>query len=95
MDLIDDYSAPDKQQHAAVGFVIGAASAALVDRLWPDMHPAAKVVVATIPAALVGVAKEISDAQHQDRHSVDARDAIATAGGGALGAISVTLVLRF
>lgn len=99
MDLafgsLRDYAAEDKQAHALAGFAVGALSAALVERIAPDAHPVARVVIATIPAIALGIAKEAYDANHRDRHDADARDALATAAGGVLGAVSVTLVLRF
>jgi hypothetical protein len=90
---LDEYAREDRVLHLGAGFAIGATTYALVQTVAPDLKPWAKHVVAIGASALVGIAKEWCD--DGGRGDCDARDAIATVGGGVLGSVSVSLVFRF
>jgi hypothetical protein len=90
---LDEYCREDRVLHIGAGFAIGATTYALVQTVAPDLKPWAKHAVAISVSALVGIAKEwCDDGGHGD---CDARDAIATVGGGVLGSVSVSFVYRF
>jgi len=92
---VDDYCQRDKVLHFAGGAAIGATTYALVQIVAPDLEGWKKHAVAIGVSALVGLAKEACDYFDPENHTCDARDAIATAAGGALGSVSVSLVFRF
>lgn len=91
----DHWLAEDKAQHAAVGAILGVTGRFLVEELIPDAPRPVKFVVALLPAIAAGALKEAYDYRNQDEHTPDARDFVATAAGGALGALSVELVWHF
>ncbi len=92
---LDEYCREDRALHFAGGAAIGATTYALVQTVAPDLEGWKKHAVAIGVSALVGIAKEYADSRDSDSHCCDARDAIATVGGGVLGSVSVSLVFRF
>jgi hypothetical protein len=90
---LDEYTREDRVLHLGAGFAIGATTYALVQTVAPDLDGWKKHALAIGVSALVGIAKEWCD--DEGRGDCDARDAIATVGGGVLGSISVSLVFRF
>lgn len=68
----DEWTGPDKTQHAAVGAVIGAAIAAATK----------DPLVGCAAAAAIGAAKEIYDHQHPQKHTASFKDFAVTAAAG-------------
>ncbi len=91
-ESVDDWTARDKQMHAAGGFASSAVSYALVETFAPETRGWKKHALAIGASVLVGAAKEAYDYQHPDQHTCDARDFVATAAGGVLGSISASFV---
>lgn len=87
-----EYEHSDKVDHFVVGGVVGFVSAAAVDHLMPDAHPAARFVVALIPVVVLAIGKEVVDHQDADHHTSDWRDAAATVAGGV---IAIPITFRF
>ncbi len=94
-ESVDEWTARDKQMHAAGGFAISAVSYALVETFAPETRGWKKHALAIGASVLVGAAKEAYDYQHPDQHTCDARDFVATAAGGVLGSISASFVYQF
>jgi hypothetical protein len=90
---LDEYCREDRVLHMGAGFAIGATTYALVQTVAPDLDGWKKHTLAIGVSALVGIAKEWCD--DGGPGDCDARDAIATVGGGVLGSISVSFVYRF
>ena len=79
----DEWTGKDKTQHAVVGAAVGAATT-LASRDWK--HGCAA-------ATAIGVAKEVYDNQHRDRHTPSAKDAVVTALAGCLAAKGTALII--
>lgn len=88
----DEFARDDRLKHEAVGFVVGLLSREIVSEIRPNAKPLEKFLLAAIPVVLVAVGKELYDHQHPSTHDCDARDALATIGGGAL---ALTITWRF
>ncbi len=88
-EATDEWLAEDKQLHAAGGFIAGAATAAAIEYLRPDLPEWQKRVIALVPIVVLAVAKEVADHQDPDNHTSDWRDAAATVAGGVL-AVEIT-----
>jgi hypothetical protein len=88
----DEFARDDRLEHEGVGFVVGLLSREIVSEIRPDAKPLERFLLAAIPVVLVAVGKEAYDHQHPRTHDCDARDAMATIGGGTL---SLTLTWRF
>lgn len=80
----EEWTSQDKALHFIAGAAAGATVTAATDSLTSGL--AAGVIVA--------VAKEVYDAQHRDRHTVSAKDLIATAAGAFVGSWATGLVIR-
>lgn len=70
----------DKQKHLAAGAVIGLGTAWTAKKLG-SKRPWAWGLAAGITA---GIAKELYDRKHPEKHTCEFRDALATAGGASL-----------
>jgi uncharacterized protein YfiM (DUF2279 family) len=79
----DSWTGPDKVQHAAVGAVIGAAIAAA------SKDP----LVGCAAATAVGLAKEVYDHNHPQKHTASFKDFAVTAAFGCVSAYATGLVL--
>jgi hypothetical protein len=90
-----DLHQQDKREHAMGGALVGSFSAALAGAALPRAPWWQQALVGIAASAVVGVAKEITDARHPGTHDADPKDAIATVAGGAIGAVAMTLVWRF
>ena len=79
----DAWTGPDKVQHAAAGVIIGAAiTAATKDPL-----------KGCAVAAAVGVAKELYDAQHPNKHDTSFKDFAVTAAFGCASAYATGWII--
>lgn len=80
-----EWTEKDKIAHAGVGLVAGFAAHEAVEYLWPELSPLEQKLVAMVPVILLAVGKEVLDHQDPENHTSDAKDAVATAVGGAIG----------
>jgi uncharacterized membrane protein YfcA len=74
--------AKDKQLHLAAGAIVGFCAAIYA----PHIHVNG-LFLAVVVATLVGLAKELYDKAHPDKHTFDLMDAAYTAAGGFAGGI--------
>lgn len=81
----------DKQLHFITG-AVGGAGAAFVAHKLGAKHPALWGLGFGLAA---GVAKELYDRKHRDRHTPEALDALATTAGAGCGAFVVSYKIRF
>jgi hypothetical protein len=79
----DNWTGRDKELHAIVGAAIGAAVPEFSGR-WAHGCAAATVV---------GVAKELYDSQHRNRHTPSAKDAVVTAMAGCFASNRTSLII--
>ncbi len=91
---LPDLREQDKQEHAAAGVAVGAAGAGIAGMIMPRSTWWTRALIGTAAAAVVGAAKEAADSQSR-RHTSDPKDALATVAGGAVGALTISLVWRF
>ncbi len=91
---LPDLRQQDKQEHAACGLVIGAGAAGIAGLAMPRSTWWTRTLIGVAAAAVIGSAKEAVDARSR-YHDADPKDALATVAGGAIGALSVSLVWRF
>ncbi len=91
---LPDLGERDKQEHAAAGAVAGAAGAGIAGLIMPRSTWLTRALIGTACAAVIGAAKEAADAQSR-HHTSDPKDALATTTGGAVGALTISLVWRF
>lgn len=82
----------DKQEHAGIGFAVGAISVATTKSLSPRSTWWTRALIGVAASAIVGAAKEAVDSR---THDADPKDALATVVGGAAGALSISLAWRF
>ena len=88
-----DFSQADKQGHFWLGAATAAVALVIVDRVEPDAKPIERAAIGIAASSLVGAGKEWYDSHHTDRHTVDRKDFVATALGGAM--VSLSLCWRF
>ncbi|MBA3622972.1 MAG: hypothetical protein H0W48_00580 [Methylibium sp.] len=81
-----EYRRSDRVAHLGVGFIAGTALDAGLRQVAPGLGRTARTVICVAAVAALGVGKEVYDSRHPDRHTADARDAIATTAGGVLAA---------
>lgn len=72
----DEWYGPDKQQHAIGGALIGAAVTAGTGNAWTGCAA----------GSAVGLAKEIYDYHHRDRHEPSVKDFVVTAAAACVSA---------
>ena len=87
----------DHRLHFGAG-VLAATGASVGVEVWEALTDSeaprwVKVVAPLAASTLLGVAKEVYDHQHPDRHTTDSGDAIATAAGGL--PVAFTFNVRF
>ncbi len=92
---VPDLHERDKQEHFAGGVVLGAVGAGVAGMVAPKSTWWTRALIGVATAAVVGVAKEVADAQHPRTHDADPKDAIATVAGGTVGALAITLIWKF
>lgn len=85
---VPDLQEQDKRGHVALGIVAAALTDGALSAAKPILpewtqRPWVRRLAPTVGACVVGVAKEVSDTQDQERHTVDPGDAVATGIGGA------------
>lgn len=85
-----DLHEEDKQGHVALGAAVAAGTALGLYLVWPDAPRWARIVIPTVAAIGVGIAKEGQDSLDPIHHTVDAKDAIATGAGGAVVAVGLS-----
>jgi hypothetical protein len=89
---LGEFTRPDRVEHELGGFVLGLLSRELVSEIRPQAKPLERFLICAAPVVLVALGKEAWDHAHPATHDADARDALATIGGGA---IALTLTWRF
>lgn len=82
---------PDKAGHLQAGYGIALFSQQAAEAALPQAHPVARVAVALIPVVVAALGKEVYDAQHRDRHTPDAADAVATVAGGLSAVVTIRM----
>ncbi len=92
---VPDFSQQDKQEHALGGALVGVLADATTKTISPRSTWWTRALIGTAAAAIVGTAKEISDARHPRSHDADPKDALATVAGGVAGSLAIELVWRF
>lgn len=91
----DSWTTTDKREHFACGMAIGAIGTFLADEIAPDAPRWKKVCVGIAASVLAGAIKEVSDYRHPCTHDCSLKDFAATAAGGIVGSVSVSVVFRF
>lgn len=86
---LPDLRQDDKQAHTLAGAVVGTLATAAAQRLLARAPWWEQLVVGVAASAIAGAAKEATD------RVADPKDFIATAAGGAAGALAITLIWRF
>lgn len=80
--LADQWTGPDKVDHALGGAFIGATVTAYTGSAWKGCAA----------ATAVGLAKEIADAQNRAKHTPSVKDFVVTAAAGCLAAKGTSLI---
>jgi uncharacterized protein YfiM (DUF2279 family) len=80
----DSWTGPDKTLHFAGGAVVGAAVTLATD----------KPLYGIAAGAAVGLAKELYDSQHRDKHTPSSKDFAVTVAGAVVGSYSGLIIRR-